>query len=1098
MVGVEGVADPPQPSDDELIERSVARAASLLVQSQELVHRREGRQADNLAALIADDAGKEFLLELTDRVMRLEAPDLAADVFARIAARPPPVGLLDRVALHAGAILARRVPRLVMPAVRRRIRRETRALVLPTGAGLDRAIAGLRAEGFRLNINVLGEMVLGDDEARRRTDAVIEQLRRPDVDYVSVKISSLCAQLNVLAFDDSVERIVEQLATVLTEAARHRPPKFVNLDMEEYRDLSLTVAAFRRALDDARFLGLDAGIVLQAYLPDSFGALQELTEWASRRHRSHGSHVKVRVVKGANLAMEQVEAELHGWEQAPYASKAEVDANYKRMVDHLLQPRFDGALRVGVASHNLFDVAWAIERAADAGATHRLEIEMLNGMAPGQARAVLHDAGHVLLYAPIVDEDDFPSAISYLARRLDENSSADNFLSHVLTIEPGNAQWRAEAARFRRAVLDRASVASTPRRTQDRATDAPTLGVDDPFTNVADTDFTSASNRSWITAHLGAAGVGDDPWSARRIAGATVDQVDSMVAIARAAAPGWAARSAEERRQILHRVAEVMAAERGATIATMAVEAGKTVVEGDVEVSEAIDFARYYAADAVRLAEIPGGRLEPRGVVLVVPPWNFPYAIPAGGVLAALAAGNTVILKPAPQSERTAWALARQLWEGGVPAEALQYVTVDEGTVGRHLIAHDGVDAVVLTGAYDTAQLFLSWRPELHLLAETSGKNAIVVTPHADLDLAVGDIVRSAFGHAGQKCSAASLVIAVGSVYESTDFRRKLADATRTVVVGEAIDVRSTMGPLIAAPTGPLARALTSLDAGEAWLVAPFGEPDRPAMWHPGIRLGVAEGSWFHLTECFGPVLGVMRARDLDHAIEIQNAVSFGLTGGIESLDPQEVSRWLDRVEVGNAYVNRHITGAIVQRQPFGGWKRSAVGPTAKAGGPDYVAALGRWHDDGDPTPDAVAAGYRAWWTPRQAGGHDATGLHSERNELRYRPLPRPVMVLVDEGTDPVQIERARIAATTVGTDVQIVTIAHADAAGATRGGDVSRVRALVPVGDGLRAAASASNVPIDDAPISCVAAIELPRWLRAQAISETMHRYGNVRRARS
>jgi RHH-type proline utilization regulon transcriptional repressor/proline dehydrogenase/delta 1-pyrroline-5-carboxylate dehydrogenase len=1091
---------------DDLVERAIATAAALLASSRHRLTGAERRRAARLATLIGNEDGKDFLLALTDRVMRITDPATAARVFADLAAHPPRIGRLDELALRAGALAAPRVPRLVMPLVRARIRRETRALVLPAGAGSARAMADLHAEGFRLNVNVLGELVLGDDEAERRTAAVVAQLRRPDVDYVSVKISALCAQLNVLAFDASVDRIAERLAVVFGEAARHTPAKFVNLDMEEHRDLELTLTAFQRVLDEPRFASLAAGIVLQAYLPDSYGALQRLTEWA-RQRVAGGAAVKVRVVKGANLAMERVDAELHDWPQAPYATKAEVDANYKRMVEHLLQPGLAGAVRIGVASHNLLDIAWAIEVARAFGATDRLEIEMLNGMAPGQARAVAAATGHVLLYAPIVDDADFASAISYLARRLDENSAPENFLSHVLTIEPGNEQWTAEVRRFRQAVAERSTVASAARRTQDRAAERLRFPVGEPFTNVADTDFTLAPNRTWIVRHLAASTTTTPP-----PAHLSASAIDTAVRTARSAVTAWLERGAEGRREVLHRAAEAMAAARGSTIAVMAAEAGKAVVEGDVEVSEAIDFARYYAASAIDLAHLPGGHLGPRGVVLVVPPWNFPYAIPAGGVLAALAAGNTVLLKPAPQTERTAWALANHLWDGGVPPDVLQFVPVDEDATGRHLVTHPGVDAVVLTGSYDTAQLFLGWRPDLHLLAETSGKNAIVVTPHADVDLAVADIVRSAFGHAGQKCSACSLVIATGGIAEDPAFLRKLADATRSLAVGPATDVRSVVGPLIGPPAAPLERALTTLEPGERWLVEPTAVSGTPNLWRPGIRTGVAPGSWFHRTECFGPVLGVLTARDLEEAIDLQNAVAFGLTGGLHSLDPHEVARWLARVEVGNAYVNRHITGAVVRRQPFGGWKRSAVGPTTKAGGPDYVAALGRWHDDGDPDPAAVGTGFRTWWTSVRAGT-DPSALHAERNELRYQPLPRPVLLRVDAATPAGAVDRAVTAAMTVGAVVEVsrgpddddaslpgvrATVTREDEGElAGRIGHFSRLRLLTAAGDDLRRAAHAANVAIDEAPISATAAIELPRWLRAQSVSETMHRYGNVRRRR-
>ena len=330
--------------------------------------------------------------------------------------------------------------------------------------------------------------------------------------------------------------------------------------------------------------------------------------------------------------------------------------------------------------------------------------------------------------------------------------------------------------------------------------------------------------------------------------------------------------------------------------------------------------------------------------MVVAPPWNFPLSIPAGGVLAALAAGNAVVLKPAPEAVLVGWELATCLWNAGVPSRILQFLPCPDDEVGRALVTDSRVDGVILTGSVETARLFLGWRPDLPLFAETSGKNAIIVTALADRDQAIRDLVRSAFGHNGQKCSAASLAICEAEVYDDADFRRQLRDATASLAVGSAWELTSRVTPLTQPPGAALHRALTVLDPGEEWLLEPRAAADNPRLWSPGIKLGVQPGSFFHRTECFGPVLGLMRADTLDQAIDLANAQPFGLTSGIQTLDDREIARWEGRIEAGNLYVNRPITGAIVGRQPFGGWKASSVGPGAKAGGPNYVLQLARWH----------------------------------------------------------------------------------------------------------------------------------------------------------
>jgi RHH-type proline utilization regulon transcriptional repressor/proline dehydrogenase/delta 1-pyrroline-5-carboxylate dehydrogenase len=378
----------------------------------------------------------------------------------------------------------------------------------------------------------------------------------------------------------------------------------------------------------------------------------------------------------------------------------------------------------------------------------------------------------------------------------------------------------------------------------------------------------------------------------------------------------------------------------------MIAEGGKTIGEADAELSEAIDFANFYAhsIDEITKTEKQDGvEFISHQLVVVTPPWNFPVAIAAGGVLAALAAGSSVIIKPAPQVVNCVLAMVDVLWRAGIPKEVLKVALVPDNELGLHLVGHSKVDAVILTGAFETAQLFKNYRPRMQLAAETSGKNAIVVSPFADLDQAAADLSKSAFGHAGQKCSAASLGILIGSVHENKQFLKQLVDAVSSMKVGFGSQSDASVGPLIESPSPKLDRALTTLEPGERWLLKPKQLDDSGRLWRPGVKIGVKKGSFFHLTECFGPVLGLMKANSLEHALELQNGTDFGLTAGVHSLNVDEISLWLSKIEAGNLYVNRGITGAIVERQPFGGFKRSSVGWGLKAGGRNYLLQFGRF-----------------------------------------------------------------------------------------------------------------------------------------------------------
>ncbi len=350
-------------TDSAPVEQAVALARRMLADSLADATRSERRRQHRLGRLLADPQGRELLFALTDEVVRIETPSRAARRFAAVVRQHPTsaLGAGDRLLLRGGAWIAPLLPALVMPLVVRRIRRETRGIVLPAeDPGFARHLRARAGDAVRINVNPLGESILSDAEAEQRMRQIERCIDRADVDYVSVKVSAIVANLDALAFEHSVERIADELRRLYRRAAVATPRTFVNLDMEEYRDLELTLQSFMLVLDEVEFRQLDAGIVLQAYLPDSHQALERLGAWAVARHAAGGGTTKVRLVKGANLAMETVEAELHGWIAAPYGSKAEVDASYKALVESALRPEWADALRIGLASHNLFDVAWAL------------------------------------------------------------------------------------------------------------------------------------------------------------------------------------------------------------------------------------------------------------------------------------------------------------------------------------------------------------------------------------------------------------------------------------------------------------------------------------------------------------------------------------------------------------------------------------------------------------------------------------------------------------------------------------------------------------------------------------------------------------------
>ncbi len=999
LADFEPAADSPY---DEDIQQALFLARHLQTQASQLQTPAERRQQAELDRMMQSPADKTTLMQLTDQAFRSRLPHRAADQLIHILdvqGVPRFFSTLDRTLLKGFQSFGAYLPGVAMPFVKEKMQQETANVILPAEPELLKDYLRKRREsGVRMNVNFLGEALLGEKEAERRLKLYLQALATPEIEVVSVKISTIYSQVSPLAREHTVEVLCDRMELLYRAAAKNRyerldgteVKKLVYLDMEEYRDLQITAEVFMRTLDRPGLEQVRAGIALQAYIPDSFRMQQRITEWARKRVEGGGTPVVIRLVKGANMEMERVEASVRGWPQAPYQEKVQTDANYKRMLRYGMQPENLAAVGLGIASHNLFTMAYGLVLAVRAGALERVQFEMLEGMANHQRRALFELTQNMLLYAPACSQAEFINAIGYLVRRLDENTGDENFLRHAFSLTVDSPEWKELEQTFLKSFDLMESVAAEPRRQQDRIKGT-ALGEqksgDAPFQNEPDTDWSLVANGQWAQkiierwqSHCGEQALdvplvvaGEERFdrpTARdsidpsrpenvvaRFTLATETDVSRAVEYAKVDGADWREMAVGARREVLAQVADLLAIARGELMGAMLAEGGKLLSESDPEVSEAIDFCRFYGRSAEYFHHVPGLEAEGRGVVVVVSPWNFPLAIPCGGVAAALAAGNSVILKPASDTVLIAYLLCQCFWKAGVPKSALQFMPCSGATVGQQLVTHDDVDTVILTGGTETALTMLAAKPTMNLLAETGGKNATIVTALADRDLAIKNVLHSAFGHSGQKCSATSLLILEEEVYHDEGFRTALCDAVESLHVGSAWDLPSKVGPLIRPPSGELEQGLKELEQGESWAVMPRLHVDgNPHLVSPGVKWAVQPGSMTHCTEFFGPLLGVMCARDLHEAIDLVNATGYGLTSGLESLDDREIELWQEGIRAGNLYINRPTTGAIVLRQPFGGMGKSAVGPGIKAGGPNYVAPLMRFEETAD-TPDPVNRG---------------------------------------------------------------------------------------------------------------------------------------------
>ena len=963
-----------------------------------------------------------------------------------------------------------------------------------------------RHTGFTLDI--LGENCLSDTEseeyarryndlldylpgkvARWGEDRAIDQSPygpEPRVN-VSLKVSSLYSQIDPLDFDGSRRALVSALKPLFLKARDNGV--FLSIDVEHLVHRDLTYAAFADLCRDPEFRDYPhLGIAVQAYFRDSAEIVQGLLYLA----RDRGTPFTVRLVKGAYWDYETILAAQEHWPSPVFLNKAETDAQFERLARKLADNW--QWTRPALGTHNIRSIAVGIAAAEAAGLpATAVEIQVLHGMADSIRRAAVRQGYRVREYVPV---GELIPGMAYLVRRLLENTANDSFLRLMFAqhedpeslLAPPAMRPEADAAprpapeeetARETAAAGKGGTAPQPAEDESRA----------PFQNEPHADFSQEANRKAMEKALGtiAASAGRDyallidgspvetgSWltsvnPARpsqligRVAAASRAEADRALDSAVGAFHFWRDTPAAERADILFRAASAMRAQRFELAALEVMEAGKPWREADADVAEAIDFLEYYGREILRLSEVrqlsdvPGESdlyfYEPRGVAAVIAPWNFPLAIPTGMVSAALAAGNSVVFKPATPTPVLGYALVRIMHEAGVPGGVLSFLPGSGGEIGDYLAADPRVDLIAFTGGLDVGLSIMDkasgvapgQRSIKRVIAEMGSKNAVIVDTDADLDAAVEGVLVSAFGYAGQKCSACSRVVVLDTIYDQ--FLRRLTQATASLKSGDPADPGTRVGPVISAdardrilgyietgkreatlvvpaesgseaagaaasagealeleaedpsgtpitpavavqmgnidlqalagavestapaedagPTEDAARADVAEEADEVdegsapapdETALPTGEQDffgdasaeplPPAVAErtveepgyfvlPHIFSDVPPDSTIAQEEIFGPVLAVIRARNFDEALGLALGVRYGLTGGLYSRNPAHIMRAVREFRVGNLYINRPITGAMVGRQPFGGSRMSGVG--SKAGGPDYL-----------------------------------------------------------------------------------------------------------------------------------------------------------------
>ncbi|MUH00457.1 L-glutamate gamma-semialdehyde dehydrogenase [Scytonema sp. UIC 10036] len=833
-----------------------------------------------------------------------------------------------------------------------------------------KTIERLRKEKMAFTVDLLGEAVITEAEAQSYLERYLDLMQQlveasknwlpvPAIDLadgeplpkvqVSVKLTAFYSQFDPLDAKGSEERVSSRIRILLRRAQELGAA--VHFDMEQYAYKDLTLSILKKILLEEEFRNqTDIGITIQAYLRDSKQDLQDLIAWAKQR----GYPVTIRLVKGAYWDQETIKASQKHWEQPVYNDKAATDANFEQLTELLLQNH--QYVYSAIGSHNVRSQARAIAIAETLNVPRRcFEMQVLYGMGDKIAKALVDRGYRVRVYCPY---GELLPGMAYLIRRLLENTANSSFLRQ-------NMENRPVEELIAPPLVEMSHAKSQSRKEEDAS-----------FAGAADTDFAEEEERKEVSEafqsvreqlgktylplingeYVSTQQVIDsvNPSNFTEVVGQiglmSVEQAEQAMQAAKAAFPAWRKTPAKERADILRKAADLMEQRRAELSAWIVLEVGKPVREADGEVSEAIDFCRYYALEMERLDEgynydVSGETnryiYQPRGIAVVISPWNFPLAIATGMTVAALVAGNCTLLKPAETSSVITAKLTEILVEAGIPKGVYQYVPGKGSQVGAYLVNHPDTHVIAFTGSQEVgcriyaeaAVLKPGQKHMKRVIAEMGGKNALVVDESADLDQAVVGTVQSAFGYSGQKCSACSRVVVLESVYDS--FVQRFVEATKSLNIGPAEYPSTQVGPVIDANARDRIREYIEKGKAEAKVALEMPAPDNGYFIGPVIFTDVAPNAIIAQQEIFGPVVAVIKVKNFQEALAVANGTNYALTGGLYSRTPSHIQLAQEEYEVGNLYINRTITGAIVARQPFGGFKLSGVG--SKAGGPDYL-----------------------------------------------------------------------------------------------------------------------------------------------------------------
>ena len=994
---------------------------------------------------------------------------------------------------------------------------------------------------------------------------ILSLIEKPYVKNICINVLDLISKNCACIAYDQLE---ENLIKIYRKATSQSKEKQILLNVETHKDLEATIDIFEKVLSREEFSKLKVGFTLDAYFPESFEMQKRLILFAKKRYEKYGTSISIRILKGFSLNKEHITSSKNNWPSATFTSKIETDANFKKMI--LLGSKLENikAANLLIVTSNIFDISFSLILIKENSLEPYIYFEIARARSTTAIQKALDKiiGKNLKVFCPIVFKKDFHLASNFLLGKINDTANCENFSSRLDTLFPGSKSWEEELDHFHQSLKHIDQISTLKKQNQDRNILLQKT-TDFVFENEPITDFSIKSNINWAKNIIEKAKnylpgklpivIGNDKILTSQVeigknpslpniqyyksSLGNEAQIDFAIKTAKKNEKFFQNISVDKRCKILKAVSQKIRENRGFLIKNLIVDIGKNFFEADLEVSDAIDAIEYHTNHILDIFSKKDIKFEPKGTILIIPANSYPLSTMAEAIASAIVTGNSVLLKPRKENTLICYQLANLFWEANIPIESLQFLHCHNDLFEKKLIPDHRINSVIISTSVKYVRKLLKIRANKDLIATTGGINTIIVTASADREQAILSIIDSAFNFSGQKFSSASILILEKEVYDDLEFKNNLKDAARNLKVGSAFDLTSTITPFTKNPDKELLKALCELDNNETWLLKPRKDHSNPNLFSPGIKYGTKKDSFTKNHEIYGPILSVMRADSLDHAIEIANNSKYALAAGLHSLDPREHLKWLSNIEAGNLYINSKITDAKIKRQPFGGYKKSCFGSGYKSGGEnfllnflnlsqkslpneklptsDWINTLSKFLEEKPLTSEdlklwhASVGNYVYHWQ-RLSHDTDYNKIIGQDNIHRY-VARKNITLRLYPNSSPLDALRVSAAALTCNASLEISYInskelekfnwidllpvlpsieeSEKDFIKRVKEGNIDRLRLVEKASKELIKAAALSETSLIDAPVLANGRFELLHYIKEISITYEYHRYGNL-----